>query len=76
MQVYKTGSSIHGNMPIYVKRVLEDGAAGKDRLLKKGDQLLAVNGVSFEGVTHQFAAETLKQKSRQGDVELTVLSFE
>ena len=68
--------SAHGDMPIYVNRVPEEGVAGRDRRLRKGDQLLAVNGISFEGVTHQFAAETLKQQSRQGDVELTVLSFE
>jgi hypothetical protein len=69
------GSS-HGDKPIYVNRILEEGVAGRDRRLHKGDQLLAVNGISFEGVTHQFAAETLKQQSRHGDVELTVLSFE
>lgn len=70
------GSS-HGDKPIYVNRVLElEGVAGRDQRLFKGDQLLAVNGISFEGVTHQFAAETLKQQSRHGDVELTVLSFE
>ena len=69
------GSS-HGDKPIYVNRILEEGVAGRDRRLHKGDQLLAVNGINFEGVTHQFAAETLKQQSRHGDVELTVLSFE
>jgi multiple PDZ domain protein len=67
------GSS-HGDKPIYVNRVLEEGVAG--RVLFHGDQLLAVNGISFEGVTHKFAADTLKQQSRHGDVELTVLSFE
>lgn len=67
------GSS-YGDKPIYVNRVLEEGVAG--RVLYKGDQLLAVNRINFEGVTHKFAAETLKQQSRHGDVNLTVLSFE
>lgn len=68
--------SNHGDKPIYVNRVLEESVAGRDRRLRKGDQLLAVNGITFEGVTHQFAAETLKQQSRHGDVTLTVLSLE
>lgn len=66
--------STHGDLPIFIKRVFNEGAAGRDGRLKMGDQLLAVNGVSFENVTHQFAAETLKYL--QGDVELAVLSTE
>lgn len=65
--------SNHGDKPIYVNRVLEECVGGR---LQKGDQLLAVNGISLEGATHQFAAETLKQQSCHGDVELTVLTFE
>ena len=64
--------SPHGDLPIFIKRVFNEGAAGRDGRLQMGDQLLAVNGISFEDVTHQFAAETLKYL--QGDVELTVLS--
>ena len=63
-------NSLHGDLPIFIKRVFDEGAAGRDRRLKKGDRLLVVNGISFENVTHQFAAETLKYL--QGDVELTV----
>ena len=64
--------SPQGDLPIFIKRVCDGGAAGRDGRLKKGDQVLAVNGIGFEGVTHQFAAETLKYL--QGDIELTVLS--
>ena len=69
-------AGLHGNLPIFVNRVLEEGSAGGEGQLQQGDQLLAVSGVSLEGATHQFAAETLKQQSRHGDVELTVLSLE
>ena len=64
--------SPHGDLPIYIKRVFDKGAAGRDGRLRKGDQLLAVNGVSFESVSHQYAAEALKYL--QGNVELTVMS--
>ena len=63
--------SVHGDLPIYIKQVGE-GAARQDGRLKKGDQLLTVNGISFENVTHKFAAETLKYL--QGDVKLEVIS--
>ena len=64
--------SIHGDLPIYIKQVFNEGAAGQDGRLKKGDQLLSVNGISFENVTHKFAAETLKYL--QGDVTLEAIS--
>lgn len=64
--------SVHGDLPIYIKQVFNEGAAGQDGRLKKGDQLLSVNGVSFENVTHKFAADTLKYL--QGDVTLEVVS--
>ena len=64
--------SVHGDLPIYIKQVFNEGAAGQDGRLKKGDQLLAVNGISFENVTHKYAAETLKYL--QGDVKLEVIS--
>ena len=66
--------SAQGDFPIFIKRVFEEGAAGKDGRLRKGDQLLAVNETSFEDVTHDFAAETLKYL--EGDVKLTVLSVD
>jgi C-terminal processing protease CtpA/Prc len=64
--------SVYGDIPIYIKQVFNEGAAGQDGRLKKGDQVLSVNGISFENVTHKFAAETLK--CLQGDVKLKVIS--
>ncbi|XP_056596327.1 LOW QUALITY PROTEIN: multiple PDZ domain protein [Triplophysa dalaica] len=65
------GSS-HGDLPIYVKNVFSKGAAVDDGRLLGGDQLLAVNGRSLEGVTHTEAVEILRQTS--GPVTLQVLS--
>ncbi|KAI7810552.1 putative multiple PDZ domain protein [Triplophysa rosa] len=65
------GSS-HGDLPIYVKNVFPKGAAVDDGRLRRGDQLLAVNGRSLEGVTHTEAVEILRQTS--GPVTLQVLS--
>ncbi|XP_065558725.1 multiple PDZ domain protein-like isoform X2 [Artemia franciscana] len=66
-----TGSP-HGDLPIYVKTVFEKGAAASSGLLKRGDQILAVDGISLEGLTHQEAVTLLK--NAKGSVTLTVLS--
>uniref|UniRef100_A0A8C5Z7N6 Multiple PDZ domain crumbs cell polarity complex component n=1 Tax=Marmota marmota marmota TaxID=9994 RepID=A0A8C5Z7N6_MARMA len=64
--------SPHGDLPIYVKTVFAKGAASEDGLLKRGDQIIAVNGQSLEGVTHEEAVAILKQT--KGTVTLMVLS--
>jgi len=48
------------------------GAAAEDGRLKRGDQIIAVNGQSLEGVTHEEAVAILKRT--KGTVTLTVLS--
>ncbi|XP_032531007.1 multiple PDZ domain protein isoform X16 [Chiroxiphia lanceolata] len=64
--------SPHGDLPIYVKTVFAKGAAAEDGRLKRGDQIIAVNGQSLEGVTHEEAVAILKRT--KGSVTLTVLS--
>ncbi|XP_059400000.1 inaD-like protein isoform X5 [Carassius carassius] len=64
--------SPHGDLPIYVKTVFSKGAAAVDGRLKRGDQLLLVNGESLEGVTHDQAVAILKKQ--RGSVTLSVLS--
>ncbi|XP_042566403.1 multiple PDZ domain protein isoform X3 [Clupea harengus] len=64
--------SPHGDLPIYVKTVFGKGAAAEDGRLKRGDQIMAVNGQSLEGVTHEEAVAILKRT--KGTVTLTVLS--
>ncbi|XP_069482184.1 multiple PDZ domain protein isoform X17 [Ambystoma mexicanum] len=64
--------SPHGDLPIYVKTVFGKGAAAEDGRLKRGDQIIAVNGQSLEGVTHEEAVTILKRT--KGAVTMTVLS--
>lgn len=64
--------SPHGDLPIYVKTIFSKGAAAVDGRLKRGDQILAVNNESLEGVTHEEAVGILKRQ--RGNVTLTVLS--
>ncbi|XP_039194986.1 inaD-like protein isoform X2 [Crotalus tigris] len=63
--------SPQGDLPIYVKTIFAKGAAADDGRLKRGDQILAVNGQSLEGVTHEQAVAILKHQ--KGTVTLTVL---
>ncbi|GFY54026.1 multiple PDZ domain protein [Trichonephila inaurata madagascariensis] len=64
--------SPHGDLPIYVKKLFDNGAAAKDGQLKPGDQILSVNDQSLEGLTHEEAVEVLKKVT--GTVVLSVLS--
>ncbi|KAG7241129.1 hypothetical protein INR49_025872 [Caranx melampygus] len=48
----------HGG--IYVKAIIPKGAAELDGRIQKGDRVVAVNGRSLEGATHQQAVETLR----------------
>uniref|UniRef100_A0AAZ3RRC0 InaD-like protein n=1 Tax=Oncorhynchus tshawytscha TaxID=74940 RepID=A0AAZ3RRC0_ONCTS len=64
--------SPHGDLPIYIKTVFSKGAAAVDGRLKRGDQILSVNGESLEGTTHELAVAILKRQ--KGAVTLDVLS--
>ncbi|XP_059197112.1 LOW QUALITY PROTEIN: inaD-like protein [Centropristis striata] len=64
--------SPHRDLPIYVKTVFSKGAAAVDGRLKRGDQILSVNGESLQGATHEQAVAILKKQ--RGTVTLDVLS--
>ncbi|XP_068429722.1 tyrosine-protein phosphatase non-receptor type 13 isoform X3 [Clinocottus analis] len=49
----------HGG--IYVKAIIPKGAAELDGRIQKGDRVVAVNGNSLEGATHQQAVEALRE---------------
>ncbi|XP_062290149.1 tyrosine-protein phosphatase non-receptor type 13 [Scomber scombrus] len=48
----------HGG--IYVKAIIPKGAAELDGRIQKGDRVVAVNGKSLEGATHQQAVDVLR----------------
>lgn len=58
------------NSPIYISRIIPGGVADRNGGLKRGDQLLAVNGVSVEGENHEKAVDLLK--AAKGTVKLVV----
>ena len=64
--------SPHGDMPVYVKTVFDTGAAAEHGGLKRGDQILSVNGISLEGLTHLEAVNILK--NCEGTVTLHIIS--
>ncbi|KAK4298476.1 hypothetical protein Pmani_029175 [Petrolisthes manimaculis] len=64
------GSNL-GDLPIYVKSVFERGAAAREGSLRRGDQILEVNGQSLAGLTHSDAVAILKEA--RGSVALTIL---
>uniref|UniRef100_A0A7N6AGE2 PDZ domain-containing protein n=1 Tax=Anabas testudineus TaxID=64144 RepID=A0A7N6AGE2_ANATE len=63
--------SPHGNAPLFIAAMDTNGLAAKTQL-KRGDQIIAVNGHCLEGVTHAEAVDILKKT--KGTVVLTVLS--
>ena len=64
--------SPHGDLPIYVKTVFSRGAAAAEGSLKRGDQIVSVDGQSVDGVTHEQAVSMLK--NAKGVIELQVIS--
>lgn len=59
-----TNTSVrHGG--VYVKAVIPKGAAELDGRIQKGDRVMAVNGKSLEGATHQQAVEALRDTGQR-----------
>ncbi|KAL3994402.1 hypothetical protein ACH3XW_21595 [Acanthocheilonema viteae] len=58
------------NSPIYISRIIPGGVADRNGELKRGDQLIAVNGVNVEWESHEKAVDLLK--SARGTVRLVV----
>ena len=58
------------NSPIYISRIIPGGVADRQGGLRRGDQLISINGVNVEGGNHEEAVELLKVA--QGKVILVV----
>ncbi|XP_015789369.1 protein lin-7 homolog C [Tetranychus urticae] len=58
------------NSPIYISRIIPGGVADRQGGLRRGDQLISINGVNVEGGNHEEAVELLKVA--QGKVVLVV----
>jgi len=59
------------NCPVYVSRIIPEGVAARHGGLKRGDQLLWVNGTPVDGESHDRVVELLK--AAKGPVKLVVL---
>jgi len=59
------------NCPVYISRIIPDGVAAKHGGLKRGDQLLWINGQPVDGESHDRVVELLK--NAKGPVKLVVL---
>ncbi|XP_040290218.1 partitioning defective 3 homolog isoform X7 [Bufo bufo] len=67
----------HADLGIFVKAIINGGAASKDGRLHVNDQLVAVNGESLLGKTNQDAMETLRKSmstegNKRGMIQLIV----
>ncbi|XP_051896625.1 pro-interleukin-16 [Pristis pectinata] len=63
--------SVYGPMGIFVKTIYPEGAAAANGRLREGDEILEVNGVSMNELTHEEAIQIFKQV-RKGVLTLTV----
>uniref|UniRef100_A0A8C2WFV5 Par-3 family cell polarity regulator n=1 Tax=Cyclopterus lumpus TaxID=8103 RepID=A0A8C2WFV5_CYCLU len=68
----------HADLGIFVKSIINGGAASKDGRLRVNDQLIAVNGESLHGMTNQDAMETLRtsmsvEGNKRGMIQLIVV---
>ncbi|XP_048774372.1 syntaxin-binding protein 4-like isoform X2 [Ostrea edulis] len=65
----RDGREVNG---IFIKRILPGGLADQDGRLQQGDEILSVNGESFQGITNDRAVAILRQASASNQVEMAV----
>ncbi|XP_041083754.1 PDZ domain-containing protein 2-like isoform X1 [Polyodon spathula] len=64
-------ASVHGDRPLYVKRIFKGGAAELSRVIEVADEVLAINGRTLEGLKHYDAWNIIKAVS-EGPVQLII----
>ncbi|KAK3538805.1 hypothetical protein QTP86_015932 [Hemibagrus guttatus] len=64
-------ASAHGDRPLYIKRIFRGGAAELSQVIDVGDELLAINGRSLQGLMHYDAWNVIKTVS-EGPIQLVI----
>ncbi|XP_017307583.1 PDZ domain-containing protein 2 isoform X4 [Ictalurus punctatus] len=64
-------SSANGDRPLYIKRIFRGGAAELSQVIDVGDELLAINGRSLQGLMHYDAWNVIKTVS-EGPIQLVI----
>ena len=64
--------SPNGDLPICIRSISKDCVAAREGRIRQGNIILAVNGISFDNITHKAAVDTLTRF--HGDVTLTICS--
>jgi multiple PDZ domain protein len=64
--------SPNGDLPICIRSISKDCVAARQGRIRQGDIILAVNGISFENITHKAAVDALTRS--HGDITLTICS--
>ncbi|XP_038646641.1 PDZ domain-containing protein 2 isoform X1 [Scyliorhinus canicula] len=64
-------ASIHGDRPLYIKRIFQGGASEQSGMIDVGDELLAINGKFLHGLMHYDAWNIIKSVP-EGPVQLLV----
>ncbi|XP_076857183.1 PDZ domain-containing protein 2 isoform X2 [Brachyhypopomus gauderio] len=64
-------ASAHGDRPLYIKRIFRGGVAELSGVMDVGDEVLAINGRSLQGLKHFDAWNVIKTVS-EGPVQLVI----
>ncbi|XP_069780286.1 PDZ domain-containing protein 2 isoform X2 [Narcine bancroftii] len=64
-------ASLHGDRPLYIKRIFQGGITEQSGIINVGDELLAVNGKSLHGFKHYDAWNIIKSVP-EGPVQLLI----